>query len=195
MNVIVETSMSSSSRSLIYKSYNLDDRLFPLDKPKQPYKDNIRIPSANIKFTSTSFRNRKESVTFVRFSFLFRGEYIYKLYSSYQCTYIVLILQCQGIHSQGRLNTIIGSREKQCTGGPTNNFQEYKCKQQNQCLNIKKHAVQQRLINTNGFFLIFIIIKMFCIQSHVREVQRQSLWLYNISLLTTRPKYLIILLS
>lgn len=118
MNVIVETSMSSSSRSLIYKRYNLDARLFPLDKPKQPYKDNIRIPSANIKFTSTSFRNRKESMTFVRFSFLFRGEYIYKLYSSYQCTYIVLILQCHGIHSQGHLNTIIGSREKQCTGDP-----------------------------------------------------------------------------
>jgi len=34
MNVIVETSMSSSSRSLIYKRYNLDARLFPLDKPK-----------------------------------------------------------------------------------------------------------------------------------------------------------------
>ena len=67
----------------------------------------------------------------------------------------MLILQCQGIHSQGRLNTIIGSREKQCTGAPTNNFQEYKCKQQNQCLNIKKHAVQQRLINTNGFFFNF----------------------------------------
>ena len=63
---------------------------------------------------------------------------------------------CKTYHDQGRLNSIIGPRAKQCTGTPTyttthrnkigngrkiKHILLYWYFQQNQCLNIKEHAI------------------------------------------------------
>ena len=95
--------------------------------------------------------------------------YIYRTHDNRKQFLHSLQIHEQGYHiwlNQDHLNNIIGPREKQCTGAPTNNnLQKYKCNwstklnvyllewyfQQNQCLNIKKHDIQQILINTNVF--------------------------------------------